>query len=72
MTPLGWLDHKTSTQTNKICEIGQNFKVDLTKFYEIFLNITSEFPQGYIEIPEHTETPEHTGIYRNTLMFFIF
>ena len=21
----------------------------------------------YIEIPEHTKTPEHTGIYRNTL-----
>ena len=24
----------------------------------------------YIEIPEHTETPEHTGNYRSTLHFF--
>ena len=29
----------------KICEIRQNFKGDLTKFCEIFLNITLEFPQ---------------------------
>ena len=27
--------------------------------------------EGYIEIPEHTETPEHTGNYRNTLYIFI-
>ena len=29
----------------KICEIRQNFKGDLTKFCEIFLNITLELPQ---------------------------
>ena len=28
----------------KICEIRQNFKGDLTKFCEIFLNITLELP----------------------------
>ena len=26
--------------------------------------------EGFIEIPEHTETPEHIGNYRNTLYFF--
>ena len=29
----------------KICEIRQNFKGDLTKFCEIFLNSTLELPQ---------------------------
>ena len=29
----------------KICEIRQNFKGDLTKFCEIFSNITFELPQ---------------------------
>ena len=29
----------------KICEIRQKFKGDLTKFCEIFLNITLELPQ---------------------------
>ena len=33
-------------------------------------NIYIRLQLRYIEIPEHTETPEHTGNYRNTLHFF--
>ena len=40
--PVTHTCHKLWT---KICEIRQNFKGDLTKFCEIFLNITLEFPQ---------------------------
>ena len=34
-----------------------------------YLHLDSErlLQVGYIEISEHTETPEHTGNYRNTL-----
>ena len=30
---------------------------------------SNENGKGYIEIPEYTEIPEHTGNYRNTLSF---
>ena len=26
---------------------------------------------GYVELPKHTKTPEHTGNYQNTLIFCI-
>ena len=39
------LPHTCHKLWTKICEIRQNFKGDLTKFCEIFLNITLELPQ---------------------------
>ena len=38
-------DHSCHKLWIKICEIRQNTKGDLTKFCEIFLNITLVFPQ---------------------------
>ena len=40
---LAWSTHAISCGL-KICEIRQNFKESLTKFCEIFLNITLELP----------------------------
>ena len=39
-----WVMHTCHKLWTKICEIRQNFKWDLTKFCEIFLNITLELP----------------------------
>ena len=39
------LSHTCHKLWTKICEIRQNFMGDLTKFCEIFLNITCELPR---------------------------
>ena len=39
------IDHTCHKLWTKICEIRQNFKEDLTKFCETFLNITLELPK---------------------------
>ena len=40
-----WNVHTCHKRWTKICEVRQNFKGDLTKFCEIFLNITLQLPK---------------------------
>ena len=67
------LCHTCHKLWTKICEIRQNFKGDLTKFCEVFLNITMEFPQYNLKsfFFLHVRSlwkPQHCVIY---VFFFI-
>ena len=56
----GYITHTCHKLWTKICEIRQNFKGDLTKFCEIFLNITLELPQyslkSFLSCKKHVKT----------------
>ena len=67
----GYYSHTCHKLWTKICEIRQKFMGDLTKFCEIFLNITLELPQYNLKsffMWESGENPQQCVI---NIYFFI-